>query len=148
MGIFRTNDPTQFDDIDGIIIDETAPPPSITGVAANIAILVGQFQRGPLDLSLRLSSIGEFREIYGNDATQSGSKQLAGKTFGALKIIRAAAADAVKATLSIDSKIKFDAKDLGAYGNNIKITVEDAADDVDLTAQVESLTSPAEFTSF
>lgn len=101
MGIFRTNDPTQFDDIDGIIVDETAPPANITGVAANVAILVGLFQRGPKTLSLPLGSIGEFHEIYGKSSF-SGNKQLKNKKFGSLKIIRAVAADAVKASYTAD----------------------------------------------
>lgn len=101
MGIFRSNDPTVFDDIDGIIVDESAPPSAITGVAANVAILVGQFQRGPLDLSLPLGSIGEFHEIYGK-SSYSGNKQLKNKKFGSLRIIRVAASDAVKASYTAD----------------------------------------------
>lgn len=143
MGIFRTNDPNLYDDIDGIIVDESAPPPSISGVAANVAILVGQFQRGPTGLSAILGSIGEFQEIYGKSFF-SGNKQLLNKRFGAIKIIRAAAADAVKATLTVDTKVKFDAKHLGAYGNLIKVTVENAANDAAAVAQVETLTMPAD----
>ena len=129
MGIYRTNDPTQFDDIDGIIIDEQAPPPSITGVSANTAILVGQFERGPAALSLPLGSIGEFREVYGADKSQGGNQQLANKRYGRLRIIRVVASDAAKSTLTIDDGattdiLKFDAKYEGAYGDSIKVTVE------------------------
>lgn len=131
MGIFRTNDPTQFDDIDGIIIDEQAPPPAIQGVAANVAVLVGQFQRGPLELSLPLGSMGEFHEIYGKDLSYLGPKQLVNKAFGRLRIIRAAAAAAVKATYTLTATIlRVDAKYVGAYGNNIKVTVEDGSESV------------------
>jgi len=133
MGIFRTNDPTQFDDIDGIVVDESAPPSAITGAAANVAIMVGQFQRGPKELSLVIGSIGEFNEIYGKSSF-SGNKQLRNKKFGALRIIRAFAADAVKATLTVDTKLKFDAKHFGAYGNNIKITVGNVAGDASAVA--------------
>jgi len=122
MGSFRTNDPTQFDDIDGIIIDEQDPPSAITGAAANVAIMVGQFQRGPTDLSLPLGSIGEFHEVYGK-STFSGNKQLKNKKFGALRLIRVLPAGADKATLTADTKIKFDAKYVGAYGNNLKVTI-------------------------
>lgn len=104
MGIFRSNDPTVFDDIDGIIIDESAPPPSITGVSANIACLIGQFQRGPSTLSLVLGSLGEFQEIYGK-STFSGNKQLRNKRFGALKIIRVVASDAAKASRTLDEGV-------------------------------------------
>jgi len=131
MGIFRTNDPTQFDDIDGIIIDEQAPPPSITGVSANTVVLVGQFQRGPANkLSLPIGSIGEFREEYGADKAQSGNKQLVNKRFGRLRIIRVLPTGAAKATLTADDGgtpddiIKFDAKYEGSYGNSIKVTIE------------------------
>ena len=126
MGIFRTNDPTQFDDVDGIIVDETAPAPSIRGVAANIAILVGQFQRGSEELT-EVGSIGQFQELYGKSSF-SGNKQLANKRFGRLKVVRAVAAAAVKATFDFDDGattdiIRFDAKDKGAYGNNITVEV-------------------------
>ncbi len=103
MGIFRTNDPTQFDDVDGIIIDETSPAPSIRGVAANIAILVGQFERGPEELT-RVGSIGVFHELYGKSSF-SGNKQLANKKFGRLKIIRALAAAAKKASITINGGV-------------------------------------------
>lgn len=127
MGIFRTSDPTQFDDIDGIIIDESAPPSAISGAAANVCILVGQFQRGPTSLSLPLGSLGEFLETYGKSSA-SGNTQLKNKKFGALRIIRAVAAAAVKATKTFQGTgavdiIKFDAKYLGAYGNLIKVTI-------------------------
>lgn len=128
MGIFRTNDPTQFDDIDGIIIDEQAPPPSITGVSANTVILVGDFDRGPTGLSLPIGSIGEVREVYGNERLKSGNKQLANKRFGRLRLIRAIAAAAVKATDTLSAgatpTLKFDAKYFGAYGNSITVAVE------------------------
>jgi hypothetical protein len=143
MGIYRTNDPTQFDDIDGIVIDESAPPSAISGAAANVAILVGQFQRGPKSLSLPLGSIGEFHEVYGKSSF-SGNKQLKNKKFGALRIIRAVAADAAKATLTVDSKLKFDAKYEGEYGNNIEVTVGDVTGDIASVAKVETITCPAD----
>ncbi len=144
MGIFRTNNPTEFDDIDGIIIDEQAPPPAISGVSANTAILVGQFERGPDSLSLPISSTREFQEVYGNDRSKSGNKQLANKRFGRLKIIRALASDAALATLTVDTKIRFDAKNKGVYGNSISVTVEDASTDVAAVAQVEDITARAD----
>jgi len=128
MGIFRTNDPTQFDDVDGIIIDERAPAPNVTGVAANIAILVGLFQRGPTTLE-EPGSIGALQETYGK-SDFSGNKQLKNKKFGRLRTIRVVASDAVKATLTLNALIKFDAKSEGAYGNNLQVSTEDSTDDV------------------
>lgn len=139
MGIFRTNDPTQFDDIDGIIIDEQAPPANIAGVSANVGILVGQFQRGPTELSLPMGSIGEFHEIYGKSAF-SGNKQLKNKKFGQLRIIRVSPTGAAKATLTLSSKIKFDAKYVGDYGNNIKVTIGDVTGDIASVAESYTVT--------
>jgi hypothetical protein len=129
MGIFRSTDPTTFDDVDGIIVNESAPAPNIQGVAANIAILVGQFQRGPSTLT-EVGSIGEFHEIYGKSNFQ-GNLELKNKRFGRLRLVRVTAAAAATATLTVDDGggtpvdiIKFDAKQgKGAYGNNIKVTI-------------------------
>lgn len=96
MGIFRTNDPTQFDDVDGIIIDESAPPASIQGVSTNVALLIGQFQRGPTELT-EVGSIAEFHELFGKSSFL-GNKQLKNKRFGRLKIVRAVASAATKAS--------------------------------------------------
>lgn len=125
MSIFRTNDPALFDDVDGIIIDESAPPPSVQGVAANVAILIGQFQRGPTSLEAP-TSIGELHEMYGK-SDASGNLALRNKKFGTLKIVRVVAAAATKATDTFQDNttdiITFTAKHKGAYGNNIYVTI-------------------------
>jgi hypothetical protein len=126
--IYRTNNPLEFDDVDGIIIDETAPAPSVQGAPANTAILVGRFERGPANELIEPGSIGRLLELYGKAMT-SGRKQIVNKKFGRLRIIRVVASDSSKATLTLDGKLKLDAKYPGAYGNNIKVTVEDATND-------------------
>lgn len=128
MGIFRSTDPTTFDEVDGIVVSETAPAPNIKGVAANIAILAGQFQRGLTDLT-EVGSIGEFHEIYGKSSF-SGNLALKNKKFGRLRIIRVVAAAAVSASQTFEDGstndiITFTAKQgVGAYGNNIKVKIE------------------------
>jgi hypothetical protein len=130
MGIFRSNDPTTFDDVDGIIIDESAPTPNIRGASSNIAILVGQFQRGPTLLT-EVGSIGQLQELYGKSSF-SGNQALKRKRFGRLRIIRAQASDAVVATDTLNASatptLKFDALWAGVYGNGIKITVAAGSD--------------------
>lgn len=128
MGIFRTNDPTQFDDLDGIIIDESAPAANIQGARTNTAILVAQFQRGPHTLE-PIGSIGELHEAYGKSSF-GGNIALRNKKFGALKVIRVEATSSAKATETFDDGggtpvdiIRFDAKFKGAYGNSIKVTI-------------------------
>ena len=131
MGIFRSTDPTTWDDVDGIIINESAPAPNVAGVAANIAILVGVTERGTGDLT-EVGSIGEFHELYGKDATKGVNKALKNKKFGRLKIIRVTAAAAVTATKTFADGggtpvdiIKFDAKQgSGVFGNSIQVKIE------------------------
>ncbi len=128
MGIYRTTNPLEFDDVDGIIIDESAPSPNIQGVPANIAILAGQFQRGEKDELVQVGSISELQEVYGK-SNYTGNKELKNKKFGALKIIRVTASDAVKATLTLsditpDPALVLEAKYSGAYGNLLTVTVE------------------------
>ena len=127
MGIYRTTNPVEFDDVDGIIINESAPAPNVAGVPANTAILVGQFQRGQHELTL-VGSIGELHELYGKSSA-SGNLALKNKKFGMLKVIRVEATDSVKATKTFPTAgavdiITFTAKHKGVYGNLIKVTVE------------------------
>lgn len=127
MGIFRSADPTTWDDVDGIIINESAPAPNVAGVPANIAILVGQSERGPTELT-EVGSIGEFFELYGKSATAGLNLALKNKKFGRLRVIRAVASAAVAATKAFQSsstdRITFTAKQgVGAYGNNIQVSI-------------------------
>jgi hypothetical protein len=151
MGIFRSTNPAEFDDVDGIIINESAPAPNVAGVAANTAILVGQFERGPVNELTLVGSIGELHELFGKSSAK-GNLALKNKRFGMLKVVRAAAAAAAKATLSASSsatpRISFTAKYVGAYGNSIKVTIaagssagkkytfQDTSDDAVLPAEV------------
>ena len=126
--IFRTNDPTQYDDVDGIIIDESAPAPNISGVAANIAIMVGQFQRGVENELTDISSIGVLHELFGQSDAR-GNKALKNKKFGRLRVIRVVASDSAKATVTLQDEtpadsIKFEALYKGVYGNSIQYKVE------------------------
>lgn len=130
MAPYFSNDPTVYDDLDGLVVSEISPPPAITGAAANIACLVGQFQRGPLTLT-DVGSIGELYEIFGKGATPTkGEKALRNKKFGRLRVIRVAAAAAAKATKIFTDGggtpvdiITFTAKYKGVYGNSITVTI-------------------------
>ena len=127
MSIYRTTDPTAFDDVDGIIINESAPPPNVQGVAANVALLIGVTQRGLADMT-EVGSIGEFHELYGKDSSKGVNAALKNKRFGRLKIARVVASDAVLATKAFESsstaRITFSAKQgKGVYGNSITVTI-------------------------
>lgn len=128
MGIFRSSDPTTWDDVDGIVIDESAPPPNVQGVAANIAICLAQAQRGSGDL-VEVGSIGEIHELYGKSDSYGLNLALKNKKFGRLKIVRVIASDAVQATKAFESsstaRITFSAKQgKGVFGNSIQVKIE------------------------
>lgn len=130
MGIFRSNDPTTFDDVDGIIIDESAPAPNIAGVAANIGILLGTAQRGDSAIT-SVGSIGEFHEKYGK-AAYGMNTALKNKKFGRLKVGRVIASDAVQASKAFQSsatdRITFYAKQgKGVFGNSIQVKIENGS---------------------
>lgn len=128
MSIYRSTDPTTWDDVDGIVINESAPAPNVAGVSANTAIMVGVSERG-LDALTEIGSIGEYFEQYGKDSTRGMNKTLKNKKFGRLRVVRVVASDAVLAKEEFDSsstdRIRFSAKQgKGAYGNSIQVKIE------------------------
>jgi fructose-specific component phosphotransferase system IIB-like protein len=93
MSIFRTNDPTQYDDVDGVVIDERTPPANIRGVATNIVGMVLDIgTTGPENEIVEIGSSAELVEIFG--ATAKDHPDLKGKKFGPLKIVKPAKAAA------------------------------------------------------
>lgn len=133
MGIYRTNNPLEFDEVDGIVIDEQAPSPSVQGVGTGVAIMVAQLQRGVQALE-RISSIADFHEKFGK-SSYLGNIQLKNKKFASgMKIIRVIASDAAKAELIADDGsttdlLKFVAKSEGLYGNNLNVVIEAGSDE-------------------
>lgn len=123
---FRSTDPLTWDDVDGIVINESAPAPNVAGVAANVAILVGTSQRGPAELTT-ITSIQYALDKFGKDSSKGLNKVLKNKAFGLLKFVRVVAAAAAKSEKVFDAgavdTIKFVAKYAGAYGNLIKVSI-------------------------
>jgi len=119
---YRTNNPLEYAEVDGIVIDERSPSPNMRGVGTGTACLVGMFQRGVHSME-QVVSTKDFHKKYGK-SNFLGNIQLKNKNFSNLKIIRVEATGAAKATLTCDAKIKFTAKTKGAYGNKISVTIE------------------------
>lgn len=127
MSIFESTNPLDWAALDGVYIDEITPPPSVVGVPANVACLVGVFERGSNQIQ-QVGSAGELFQAYGNNLNYAGMVELQNKKFGALKIIRVVASDAAAATKSFNnasssSAVAFTALWKGVYGNNIKVTI-------------------------
>ena len=127
MSIFESTNPLDWAALDGIYIDEVTPPPSVVGVPVNVALLVGQFERGSGQIQ-QVGSAGQLFQDYGNNIAQLGNIALQNKRFGSLKILRVISDDAVAASYafpdtSSHTAVTFTALWLGAYGNNITVTV-------------------------
>jgi len=128
MGIFRSTDPTTWDDVDGIIINESAPASNVQGVAANVALLIGTAERGLSEIK-SIGSIGELHEELGKSSSYGINKALKNKKFGRLKVLRVVASGAVQASKlfedGTDDIITFKAKQgKGAFGNSIQVKIE------------------------
>jgi hypothetical protein len=116
-----------FDAVDGIVINESAPPPSVQGVGTGIAILVGQFERGLPGLA-DTSGTGDIFEKYGKNYAYSGLVATLNKKFSLLRIARVVASGAVQASRAFVATatpiITFSAaQGKGAFGNGIKVTI-------------------------
>lgn len=127
MSIFQSTNPVDWTALDGVYIDDVAPPPNVVGVAVNVAILVGQFERGAAGIQ-SVGSAKQLYQLYGNNIAYSGFAELQNKRFGSLKIVRViAASGAAIASLACASstvtRITFSALWDGAYGNNIQVTI-------------------------
>lgn len=127
MSIFRSTNPLDWNQVDGIVIAEQAPPPSVQGVGTGTVILAAQFARGLVTLNDTFG-IQDIYQQYGKELS-GGLSAISNKRFSKLRIVRVDATGAVLATRSFLATatpiIQFFAKQgKGAYGNGIQIKVE------------------------
>ena len=128
MSIYRTTNPTQFAEVDGIVIAEQSPPPNVRGVGSGVAILVGQFSKGPTNELTEPGSQDNIDKMFGSSPSSPGYLALVNKKFARLKIIRVAGTGAAKASKSFSSnKITFTALMAGVQGNSITVAIEAAS---------------------
>jgi len=131
MSIYRSTDPTTWDDVDGIVINESAPAANVAGVAANVGIIVAQAERGLGELT-EIGSIGELFELYGKNDSFGLNKSMKNKKFGRLRVVRVIPTSSVQALKVFDDGggtpvdiIRFLAKQgKGAFGNAIQVKIE------------------------
>ena len=127
--VFRTNNPLEYTQLDGVIVSEKNPPPTVVSRGVNNSILIAQFEKGPENEPQFISSISELQSVFGNNAAYGGNKALRLKKFSNLYVTRAVAAAATAAewtqVVSSANALTFKAKYKGKYGNNISITISD-----------------------
>lgn len=125
--VFRTQNPLEYTDLEGVIVTELNPPPTVVSAGSNNCVFLAQFEKGPENESRFISSLSELQSIYGNNMAYGGNKALRLKRFSNLYVIRVVAAAAAAATWTQASAgnnlITFTAKSKGKYGNDIKVTI-------------------------
>ena len=127
--VFRTNNPLEYDQLDGVIVTEKNPPPTVVSAGSNNAILIAQFEKGPANTPQFVSSISDLQALFGENQIYGGNKALRLKRFSNLYVTRVVAANAVKSTwtqtVATKDLITLTAKYFGAYGNEITVTIAD-----------------------
>jgi hypothetical protein len=131
MAIYYTTNPSEFKLTDSVIIAEQAQPSSgkLSGGPALTGI-VGVFPWGPTNELLEFTDGNDLIETlvggYDDPGAYQGYRAIANKTFGGpLRIVRAVASDAVKASRALSDTagptlaVDLTAKYLGVAGNQI-----------------------------
>lgn len=122
--VFRTDNPLLYTQLDGVIVTEKNPPPTVLSAGSNNCVFIGQFERGPENDPAYLSSISELQSLYGSNQAYSGNKSLRLKRWSNIYVTRVVASGAAQASKDFDSdKLTVKAKWKGKYGNEIKITI-------------------------
>lgn len=110
----------EYNAVDGIVIDERAPSPALAGVGNNIALLIGDFSKGPKNEIVEPGSHQRIIEMFGDDS--EGYNALRSKRFSRLQIIRVPRVDAVAASVILSTSggvqvMRITAKEAGVVGN-------------------------------
>ena len=122
--VFHTDNPILYTQLDGVIVTEKNPPPTVISAGGNNVVFIGQFERGPENEPQALSSISELNTLFGSNQLYSGNRALRLKRWSNLYVTRAIDATATQADHDFDTdKLTVKAKWKGTYGNNIKVTI-------------------------
>ena len=122
--VFRTNNPLLYTQLDGVIVSEKNPPPTVVSAGTNNVVFIGQFERGPGSEPQFLSSISDLQALFGSNQVYKGNRALRLKNWSNLYVTRVVASGALAASKTFGSdKLTVTAKYKGKYGNNIKITI-------------------------
>lgn len=139
--IFRTTNPVDFTQVDGVYIDERKPPGKIRGIGNDLVCCIGEFEWGPVDAISSVSNTREFQRVFGGigpdaaGASYQGYIALLNKQFGRLRIIRVSNGTQAKATRNLNDTstptpiavITCDALYPGVFGNKLSVTVSAAS---------------------
>jgi uncharacterized protein len=138
--LVTTND-ADISKLEGLYIKERNPPASIVEASLNAVGVFGVTMRGPVDKVVVITSESRFLEIYGGGYVDGVLvnkvwKSLLNKGMSKLYVARVAAADAVKASFTMETLadgtgtqvLRADASSVGAWGSKVKFKVKAATD--------------------
>lgn len=129
-------------DVEALYIQELNPPGLKTGVSLNKLGVGGVTVRGPTG-GVAVGSPADFLRIFGGRDYGAGGayvnevhKFLLNKRFGEIVVFRAVAADAVKASFTMETAaggagtavLRIDAASVGIWGNDVQAKVATASD--------------------
>lgn len=139
--VFFTSNPSEFEQLEGLYINEKDPPAFIEGVSLNTVGIGGVTVRGP-ETPQVITSVGRFLEVYGGRDYGSGGAlvnevwaALLNKSFGTIVVERVVASDAVVASVNVEDAIDgtgteiatISASSAGAWGANVSFNIVDAS---------------------
>lgn len=139
---FTTND-GDITKLEGLYIKERAPAATVKGADLNVVGVVGECVRGPVNKVIEINSEARFKEVFGGRDQGSGGtiagkvwQSIVNKPFGSMRVVRVAAAAAVKASFTLETLangagtavLRVDASSPGIWGNNVGIKVTTASD--------------------
>lgn len=139
--IYFTTNPSEYDDLEGVIISEQNPPGFVVGADRTTIGITDVCLKGPVDTAVTITSRREFEQIFGHRSRYTDSTlvnqvwlALVNKPFGPrVVVVRAAAAAAALGTRSyVDGGavaiVRVDAKWVGAWAGDITTAIENASD--------------------
>lgn len=125
--VYQTDNPLEYTALDGVIVTEKNPPPTVVSAGSNNCIFLAKFEKGPKNTPTFVSSISELQSIFGENTLYSGNVGLQLKKWSNLYVTRVVASDSVKATHTLvdsgNDLVTFTAKSFGVYGNSITYTI-------------------------
>jgi phage tail sheath protein FI len=110
----------------------------VAGVTTAISGIIGNFEKGPVDVATLVGSMAQFTKIFGTKPATGSTAWYSVKGFfakigtGSLYIIRVAGATAAKATKIFQDRqgtpantLQVDAKNEGVWGNDLTADIDD-----------------------
>lgn len=137
-----SNNPADYTALDGVIVDERTPPAQIRGVPGNRVCLIGEFERGPVDVPTPFSDTSTFAKTFGGPGPDAAGAFYKGflNAIGPVwprgtYILRVSNSTQATSTVNLPDGsavdvVQVDADSPGVWGDSLSVDVVDATDGV------------------